>query len=108
VCIAHKRALYKGAVIGMDGGSTARDKMIAAYSLVCLHDTDLDRFKEYLDEYSSELIEAAVADVLDYLGVGEEVRVEVVHLTKEQREKLEASDMLDTYLTDKDKEDYDS
>jgi hypothetical protein len=56
---------------------------------------------------SKELIEAAVADVLAYLGMGDGVEVEVVHLTEEQTDKLKASGMLDEYLMGRDKEDCD-
>ncbi len=82
--------------------TTARDRMIAAYAMVCLHDTDLDRFKEYLDQYTKELMEAVASDLLAYLGMEEGVEVQVVHLTTELREKLEQSGKLEDYLLNKD------
>jgi hypothetical protein len=90
-----------------DTPDTARDKMVAAYALRCASEQDLVVFKEYLDEYSRQLIAAAVADLLEYLGMGDGVEVEVVHLTEEQRRKLEESGKLDDYLTDKGKDDCD-
>jgi hypothetical protein len=92
----------------MVGGSSAKDKMIAAYALRCTNEADLATFKQYLEEYTTELMEAVVYDLLEYLGIEEGVEVEVVHLTKEQQRKLEASGKLEEYLMDKDKEDYDS
>jgi predicted TPR repeat methyltransferase len=86
---------------------TARDRLVAAYALRATGDADLTTFKDYLDQYSKELIEAAVADVLAYLGMGDGVEVEVVHLTEEQTDKLKASGMLDEYLMGRDKEDCD-
>lgn len=85
----------------MASSTSARDRMIAAYAVVCLHDTDLDRFKEYLDEYTKELMEATARDLLTYLGMGDGVQVEVVHLTTELREKLEQSGKLEEYLIGK-------
>lgn len=86
---------------------TARDRLIAAYALRATNDADLTTFKDYLDQYSRELIESAVADVLGYLGMGDAVEVEVVHLTEEQQRKLQASGKLEEYLTSRDKEDCD-
>ena len=92
----------------MVGDSEARDRMMAAYALRCTNEEDLSTFKRYLDEYSAELMAATVRDLLAYLGIDEGVEVEVLHLTEEQQRKLEASDMLDDYLMDKDKEEYDT
>ena len=87
----------------MIDGTAPRDRMIAQYALVCTNDTDLDRFKENLDQYTKELMEAVAHDLLTYLGMGEGVEVEVVHLTTELREKLEKSGKLEEYLMGKDK-----
>jgi len=79
--------------------------MLAAYALVCVNDTDLDLFKEYLDEYTKAIMESVAHDLLDHLGMGEGVQVEVVHLTTELREKLEQSGMLEEYLLGKEDND---
>ena len=81
----------------------ARDRMLAAYALVCVNDTDLDLFKENLDEYTKGIMETVALDLLDHLGLGEEVSVEVVHLTTEQTRKLEQSGTLEDYLLTKGK-----
>ena len=92
----------------MDTPEEARDKMVAAYALRCTNEQDLATFKEYLDIYSVGLVEAACKDLLDYLGVDDGVQVEVVHLTREQREKLEESGTLDDYLmSERDKDNCD-
>ncbi len=85
----------------MSHSTQARDRMIAAYALVCVNDTDLDLFMEYLDEYTRQTMEAVARDLLAHLGMGEGVEVEVVHLTTEQREKLEQSGKLEEYLMGK-------
>ena len=87
----------------MIDGTEARDRMLAAYALVCVNEADLATFKQYLDQYTKELMEAVARDLLTYLGMGEGVEVEVVHLTTELREKLEKSGTLDDYLMGKDK-----
>lgn len=87
----------------MIDGTVPRDRMIAQYALVCTNESDLARFKENLDQYTKELMEAVAHDLLTYLGMGEGVEVEVVHLTTELREKLEKSGKLEEYLTGKDK-----
>jgi len=85
----------------MIDGTEARDRMLAAYALVCVNEADLATFKEYLDQYTKELMEAVAHDLLTYLGMGEGVEVEVVHLSSELREKLEQSGTLDDYLMGK-------
>lgn len=85
-----------------------RGRMIAAYALRCSNEGDLATFMQYLDQYSRELIAGAVSDLLMYLGIDQEVEVEVIHLTEEQRTKLEQAGMLDDYLNDRGKDDYDS
>ena len=85
-----------------------RDRMIAAYALRCNTEADLATFKDYLDQYSRELITAAVTDLLEYLGIDQEVEVEVHHLTEEQRRKLEESGTLDDYLDDRGKDECDN
>jgi site-specific recombinase len=87
----------------MVDGTEARDRMIAAYALRCTSDEDLATFKQYLDQYTKEVMEAVARDLLTYLGMGEGVQVEVVHLTNELRKKLEKSGTLDDYLMGKDK-----
>ncbi len=82
----------------MDTPEEAKDKMMAAYAMVCINETDLATFKKYLDDYSTGLIAYAVQDLLEYLGMGEGYEVEVVQLTREQREKLEESGTLEDYL----------
>jgi predicted TPR repeat methyltransferase len=86
---------------------TAKDRLIAAYALRATNEADLATFKDYLDQYSRELIEAVAADVLAYLGMEDGVEVEVVHLTEEQQRKLQASGKLEEYLTGRDKDDCD-
>ena len=81
----------------MSDGTTPRDHMIAAYAMVCVNESDLAVFKQYLDQYTKELMEATALDLLTYLGMGDGVQVEVVHLTTELREKLEKSGKLEEY-----------
>ena len=87
----------------MDTPDTTRDKMMAAYALRCTNEQDLAVFKDYLEEYSRELIAAAVQDLLADLGLDQEVEVEVVHLSPEQARKLEQSGTLEDYLLTKSK-----
>ena len=87
----------------MDTPGTTRDKMMAAYALRCTNEQDLDTFKGYLEQYSTELVAAAVQDLLQYLGLDQEVEVEVLHLTQEQTRKLEQSGTLEDYLLTKGK-----
>ncbi len=87
----------------------ARTKMLAAYAMVCVNESDLATFKDYLDDYTTAIVAAAVQDTLAYLGVEDGVEIEVVQLTTEQRQKLEESGTLDDYLMNrKDKDDCDS
>ncbi len=85
----------------MMNGTEARDRMIAAYALRCTNDEDLTTFKEYLDTYTKAIMESVAHDLLDHLGMGEGVQVEVVHLDTELRQKLEQSGMLEEYLLGK-------
>jgi len=82
----------------MDTPEEAKVKMMAAYAMVCVNEQDLATFSKYLDDYSTGLIAYAVQDLLEYLGMEGEVEVEVVQLTREQREKLEESGTLEDYL----------
>lgn len=91
----------------MDTPDTIRTKMMAAYALRCSNEQDLAVFKDYIDNYGTGLVAAAVADLLRYLGLDQEVEVEVIHLTEEMRTKLEKSGMLEEYLSGRDKEDCD-
>jgi hypothetical protein len=93
----------------MDTPDTTRDKMMAAYALRCTSEQDLAVFKDYLDQYSRDLIATAVEDLLSYLGLGDTVEVEVLHLSEEQTRKLEQSGTLEDYLLtrSKDKDDCD-
>ncbi len=84
-----------------------RAKMVAAYALRCGSEADLATFTEYLDQYSQDLILATVHDLLGYLGIDQDVEVEVVHLTNEQRQRLEESGKLEDYLDDRCKDECD-
>ena len=90
-----------------DSTPDVRARLIAAYALRCNNEADLATYMEYLDQYSRELIHGAVKDLLEYLGLDQEVEVEVIHLTEEMRTKLEKSGMLEEYLSGRDKEDCD-
>ncbi len=87
----------------METPDTIRDKMMAAYALRCTNEQDLAVFKDYLEQYSTDLVAAAVQDLLQYLGLDGEVEVEVVHLSSEQTRKLEQSGTLEDYLMIKSK-----
>ncbi len=88
----------------MDTPDTIRTKMMAAYALRCSNEQDLAVFKDYIDNYGTGLVAAAVADLLRYLGLDQEVEVEVLHLTTEQTRKLEESGTLEDYLMIKSKD----
>ena len=81
-----------------DTPEEAKVKMMAAYALRCTNEDDLATFSKYLDDYSTGLIAYAVQDLLEYLGMAGEVEVEIIQLTREQREKLEQSGTLEDYL----------
>ncbi len=53
------------------------------------------------------MILATVHDLLGYLGIDQEVEVELVHLTEEQRQRLEESGTLEDYLDNKGKDECD-
>ena len=86
-------------------GGSARARLIAAYSLVCLNDTELKRFIDNLDEFSTQLIQATIEDLLHYLGLEGDIKIELVQLTKQQHEELEKTNKLDDYLFGKDEVD---
>ena len=85
----------------MDTPDEARTKMMAAYALVCINESDLSRFKDNLEDYTTGIVAATVKDTLAYLGMDEGVEIEIVELTREQREKLEESGTLEDYLTNR-------
>ena len=96
-----------GSGISEEDVGTVKDRIVAAYALRCTSEADLATFTEYLEQYTTELVQVTTLNILAYLGITEGVEVEVVHLTPEQREKLQASGMLEDYLSDRDKEDFD-
>jgi hypothetical protein len=85
----------------MNTPEQAKAKMVAAYALRCTNEEDLATFHKYLDDYSTGIIAYAVQDLLEYLGMEGEVEVEVIQLTREQRDKLEQSGTLEDYLTNR-------